>query len=151
MKKNLLLCIFVGVSLGIYLFSRYDKEELNLVSLNDKKIYVLQYGVYENKEYLNNIKPKYVYDIENNKYHIYVAMTSNKDNLEKLENYFSKQNIETYVKEKAIDYEFYDVLKQYDLLLDEAVSDSSIKTVVETVLTKYEENGLNGKNKRIAT
>lgn len=133
------------------MFSRYDKEELNLVSLNDKKIYVLQYGVYENKEYLNNIKPKYVYDIENNKYHIYVAMTSNKDNLEKLENYFSKQNIETYVKEKAIDYEFYDVLKQYDLLLDEAVSDSSIKTVVETVLTKYEENGLNGKNKRIAT
>ena len=149
MKKSVLLCLFIGVSLGIYMYSRYDQKELNLVSLTDKKIYLFQYGVYDNKNSLEKIKIKHITNLENNKYYVYVAATTKKANVEKLENYFKKQNINVYVKEIIIDYELYDVLKQYDLLLDEAETDTSIKTIIETVLTKYEEN--NGQNKRNAT
>lgn len=134
------------------MFSRYDKKELSL-ALNelDKTIYVFQYGVYENKESLNNINIKYTYEIKDNKYYVYVGMTSKKQNIEKLENYFNNKNIKTYVKEIRLDDEFYNVIKQYDLLLDEAESDESIKTIMETVIAKYEEILLNDKNKRITT
>ena len=134
------------------MFSRYDKKELSL-ALNelDKTIYVFQYGVYENKESLNNINIKYTYEIKDNKYYVYVGMTSKKQNIEKLENYFNNKNIKTYVKELRLDDEFYNVIKQYDLLLDEAESDESIKTIMETVIAKYEEILLNDKNKRITT
>ncbi len=134
------------------MFSRYDKKELSLV-LNeiDKTIYVFQYGVYENEESLKNINIKYTYEIKDNKYYVYVGMTSKKQNIAKLENYFNSQNIKAYVKEINLDDEFYNVIKQYDLLLDEAETNESIKTIMETVVAKFEEIILNDKNKRITT
>lgn len=133
------------------MFSRYNQKELNLALNDDLTIYLFQYGVYESKESLNNINIKYTYEIKDNKYYAYVGMTTKKDNIEKLENYFKSLNIETYVKEVKLDDEFYNVIKQYDLLLDEAITNDSIKTIMETVVAKFEEIILNDKNKRITT
>lgn len=150
MKKGIILCIIVGVILGTYLFSRYDKQELDFV-LNDlsKTVYVFQYGVYESKDSLKNINVKYTYELKDDKYYVYIGMTTKKSNIQKLENYFNNLNIKTYIKEIELDDEFYNVISQYDLLLDEAETNDSIKIIMETVVTKFEEIVLNDKNKRI--
>ena len=132
------------------MFSRYNQKEFNL-ALNDKKLYIFQYGVYESKDSLNNINIKYTYEVKDNKYYVYVGMTTKKENISKLEEYFKSIDINPYVKEIMLDDELYNVIKQYDLLLDEAVSDESIKTIMETVIAKFEEIVLNDKNKRITT
>lgn len=157
MKKTilwLLMCIVLGVSMGFFLYSKYDTKETELVSaevIKNENIYVLQVGVYSNKDNFKNIKINHVYEYLNDKYYVYVAMTRNKENLDKLKKYFKNQNYEVYVKEIEVNGEYALTLKQYDLLLDEALSDESIKTILETSLAKFEEIALNDKNQRITT
>lgn len=142
MKKNLFLCILIGGILGIYIFSRYNSDELELVSAtleNEKLVYALQYGVYENLENVKKIQQKNIYKKIDDKYYVYVALTLNEGNIDKLKKYFNSLNINTYVKKIEIDSSFYDVLEQYELLLNEATTNESIKTIEDTMLTKYEE------------
>jgi len=155
MKKNLYLllsCIIVGLFMGVYMFSQYDKENIENVSLTsnyiDQKIYVFQYGVYSNKNnMINNLKNiNYTYQLIDNKYYVYVGMTKNKENIEKLKKYFKSLSYNIYLKEIEVDGKFVETLEQYDLLLDEAVTNESISTILSTTLAKFEEFN---ENKRI--
>ena len=155
MKKNLYLllsCIIVGLFMGVYMFSQYDKENIENVSLSskyiDQKIYVFQYGVYSNKNnMINNLKNiNYTYQLIDNKYFVYVGMTKNKENIEKLKKYFKSLSYNIYVKEIEVDGEFVETLEQYDLLLDEAVTNESISTILSTTLAKFEEFNENKRN-----
>ena len=157
MKKTvtwILLCITIGIGMGTYLFSRYDKDKTTLVSADlilTNKIYVYQYAVYSNQENLKKLNIDYAYEFYDNKYYVYVGLTTNKDNIDKLNNYFKSINYNTYVKEIEVNNEFYETLKQYDLLLSEAVENESIKTILNTTLTKFEEVALDDENKRITS
>lgn len=143
--------------MGTYLFSQYDKKEIQSVSAIENKnytkqtIYVFQQGVYSKKENItNNLKNiNYVYEAIDNKYYVYVGMTKNKDNIDKLKKYFKKLSYDIYVKEIEINGKFAETLDQYDLLLNEAVTDESISTILKTTLAKFEELGINDKNQRI--
>lgn len=158
MKKNLyviLFCTVIGLFMGTYMFSQYDKNEIEPVSAGSKfiteTIYAFQYGVYSNKENmisnLNNIN--YVYELLDNKYYVYVGMTKNKDNIDKLKNYFKSLSYDIYVKEINVNGEFAENLGQFDLLLDEAVTNESISTILKTTLAKFEELAIDDKNQRI--
>ncbi len=131
--------------MGTYMFSQYDKKKIEKVSTGAKyinqTIYAFQYGVYSNKEnMLNNLKNvNYVYQLIDNKYYVYVGMTKNKDNIEKLKNYFKSLSYDIYVKEITVNGEFAENLSQYDLLLDEATTNESISTILKTTLAKFEE------------
>lgn len=141
--------------MGTYMFSQYDKNEIEPVSAESKyiteTIYAFQYGVYSNKENmisnLNNIN--YVYELLDNKYYVYVGMTKNKDNIDKLKNYFKSLSYDIYVKEINVNGEFAENLGQFDLLLDEAVTNESISTILKTTLAKFEELAIDDKNQRI--
>jgi len=155
MKKNLYLllsCIIVGLFMGVYMFSQYDKENIENVSLTsnyiDQKIYVFQYGVYSNKNnMINNLKNiNYTYQLIDNKYYVYVGMTKNKENIEKLKKYFKSLSYNIYLKEIEVDGKFVETLEQYDLLLDEAVTNESISTILSTTLAKFEEFNENKRN-----
>ena len=141
--------------MGTYMFSQYNKNEVEPVSAESKyinqTIYIFQYGVYSNKEnMINNLnKINYVYELLNNKYYVYVGMTKNKDNIDKLKNYFKSLSYDIYVKELEVNGEFAENLSQYDLLLNEAVTNESISTILKTTLSKFEELALNDKNQRI--
>ena len=134
------------------MFSQYDKENIENVSLSskyiDQKIYVFQYGVYSNKNnMINNLKNiNYTYQLIDNKYFVYVGMTKNKENIEKLKKYFKSLSYNIYVKEIEVDGEFVETLEQYDLLLDEAVTNESISTILSTTLAKFEEFNENKRN-----
>ena len=89
---------------------------------------------------LNNLKNvNYVYQLIDNKYYVYVGMTRNKDNIEKLKKYFKSLSYDIYVKEITVNGEFAENLSQYDLLLDEATTNESISTILKTTLAKFEE------------
>lgn len=138
--------------MGVYMFSQYDKENIENVSLTsnyiNQKIYVFQYGVYSNKNnMINNLKNiNYTYQLIDNKYYVYVGMTKNKENIEKLKKYFKSLSYNIYLKEIEVDGEFVETLKQYDLLLDEAVTNESISTILSTTLAKFEEFNENKRN-----
>lgn len=148
MKKNLyliLFCVVIGLFMGTYMFSQYDKKKIENVSTGSKyinqTIYAFQYGVYSNKEnMINNLKNiNYAYQLIDNKYYVYVGMTKNKDNIEKLKNYFNALSYNIYVKEITVNGEFAENLGQYDLLLDEATTNESISTILKTTLAVFEE------------
>ena len=134
------------------MFSQYDKENIENVSLTsnyiDQKIYVFQYGVYSNKNnMINNLKNiNYTYQLIDNKYYVYVGMTKNKENIEKLKKYFKSLSYNIYLKEIEVDGKFVETLEQYDLLLDEAVTNESISTILSTTLAKFEEFNENKRN-----
>lgn len=134
------------------MFSQYDKENIENVSLTsnymDQKIYVFQYGVYSNKNnMINNLKNiNYTYQLIDNKYYVYVGMTKNKENIEKLKKYFKSLSYNIYLKEIEVDGEFVETLEQYDLLLDEAITNESISTILSTTLAKFEEFNENKRN-----
>lgn len=138
--------------MGVYMFSQYDKENIENVSLTsnyiNQKIYVFQYGVYSNKNnMINNLKDiNYTYQLIDNKYYVYVGMTKNKENIEKLKKYFKSLSYNIYLKEIEVDGEFVETLEQYDLLLDEAITNESISTILSTTLAKFEEYNENKGN-----
>ena len=148
MKKNInlvLFCVIIGLFMGTYMFSQYDKEKIENISLTSKyinqNIYAFQYGVYSNKEnMINNLKNiKYTYQLIDNKYYVYVGMTTKKENIDKLKNYFNSLSYNTYLKEINVSGEYAEKLSQYDLLLDEATTNESISTILSTTLEIFEE------------
>lgn len=158
MKKGIFiisLCIIAGLFLGTYTFNKLENKDTKKVSANvltNQNVYAFQYGVYSNKDNLKSLEGiNYTYEYLNDKYYVYVGMTKNEKNIEKLKKYFESINYPIYVKEIEVNGEFAETLKQYDLLLDEAVQNESIKTILESVIAKYEELAINDENKRITT
>ena len=156
MKKNLILiivCLGLGIYMGYIMFDSYKKEETKPVSISSKinKLYFIQIGVYSNlgdmKQKLSNIE-NYTYTKENDLYHVYVGITKNEENKEKIKEYFNKLGYDTYVKEFEIENEnFNEVLTQYDILLKETNDEKTIATVCNQILNKYEELVVNAESK----
>lgn len=157
MKKNvfpIVLCIIVGFFMGIIMFNQYDKSEPVKVSGEVKKanesVYFFQYGVYKNKDnMLNNLTNiNYTYEFLDDKYYVYLGMTRNEGNLDKIKGYFENLKYDIYIKQIEVNGEFADTLKQYDLLLNEAETSESITTILKSIISKYEELAIDDENKR---
>lgn len=146
MKKMImpiLTALAIGIGLGVFMIRQYDdRENIKLVNLEGEKVFFLQVGVYSTEESKNehtsNLK-SYVYELKDGKYYIYVALTQNQENVEKLKGYFEKNQYNIYVKEFTItNQKFLTVLKQYDEMLKEA-DEASYLTICGQVLKEYEE------------
>ena len=145
MKKILTPIIFaiaIGLILGKVLFSQYEKK-LNPVFEEKEKIYVLQQGVYsslENVEKYTTHLDYYIVDKDNDYYRVYVAITHNKDNVEKLKKHYKSKGNDIYVRELEINsLEFFELIKQYDLLLENSSEGNEIEQIEKQVISKYEE------------
>lgn len=143
-----IIALAIGSLLGIFLFQQYDKEDIKIVDkqgpqIEMKEVYFLQVGVYSNKESMEeNISkiPYYIYQIEENKYYVYVAMTLKEENREKLKDFFIANGYNIYVKKFGISNQaFLTVLEQYDTMLEQAPDTSSYSAICGQVLAKYEE------------
>ncbi|HHX16677.1 MAG TPA: hypothetical protein GX725_02015 [Mollicutes bacterium] len=144
MKKILMPiigAIVIGLILGKVLFSQYEKK-LDPVFEEKEKIYVLQQGVYssaENVEKHTTNLDYYIVDKDNEYYRVYVAITHNKDNVEKLKQHYKSKGNDIYVRELDVkNLEFLELIKQYDLLL-ESSGDNEIEQIEKQVISKYEE------------
>lgn len=141
---TILLCLVVGFFIGKFIIDEY-KGSLNTtpVFMEKEEIYLIQFGVYSSLDSLNKNTEKltsYVYENIDGKYHVYIGVTNSESNLEKMLSYFNKKSFSTYVKTLELsDKKFIELLKQYDLLLENTNDESIMESIIKTVLSKYEE------------
>ena len=89
----------------------------------------------------------YVYNINENMYYVYVGITKNKDNANKIVNHYKKLGYETIIKEYEIsNSNFLEQLTNYDSLLLSTNDSTVISSLISQVLAKYEEVVINGEN-----
>lgn len=147
MKKYLfsvISCVLIGSIMGKIIFNQYSKNEseTKTVSSVSENAYFFQYGVYSTKENMKNAMANfssYIYIKDNDKYYVFLAITKDENNKEKLKKYFESLSYNIYIKELDINNgAFIDTLNQYDLLLKEANDSNEIKKIMDTVLEEYE-------------
>lgn len=153
MKKyliSIISCVLVGLLMGRIIFEQYKSNDTLTVSTTSisEEVYFFQTGVYSSldnmKKAMSNIN-SYAYILEDNKYYVFLAITKNEENKEKLKNYFNSLSYNIYIKKITIDNEaFLNTLNEYDKLLKDASSNSDIKKINDAVLEKYEELVNNG-------
>ena len=153
MKKyliSIISCVLVGLLMGKIIFEQYKSNDTLTVSTASisEEVYFFQTGVYSSldnmKKAMSNIN-SYAYILEDNKYYVFLAITKNEENKEKLKNYFNSLSYNIYIKKITIDNEaFLNTLNEYDKLLKDASSNSDIKKINDAVLEKYEELVNNG-------
>lgn len=146
MKKTTILyilgAILIGVFIGKYVYNGYQNETKEAFKDMNENIYLLQYGVYSSNDSMventKNLKD-YFYYIENNKYHVIIGVTMDKDLKDKIKNVNSIDN-DIYIKKVSINNdEFIESLKQYDNLIKNTEDKTTILTAEKQILSKYEE------------
>ena len=134
------IAILSGLIMGNIFYRQYEKEQhLD----NDYNSYLLQLGVYDSKEEMDiavNGVENYLVVEKDNKFYVYLGISTKKNNAEKVADVFSKEDIDVSIKKTVIDdIEFISNLEQFDILLDNASSSEDIKSINEVILSSYEE------------
>jgi len=143
MKKTIIKGIFfiiVGFFIGQILFG--DKIELIKRLQKGDTYYFLEEGVYNNYNNIqNNLNiTRRIIENKNNKYHVYIGITRDKEVLEKLKKIYKKENINISVKEKLLEsQEFKTNVEQFDLLIKKTKDSDQVLTIEEVVIANYEE------------
>ncbi len=140
--KSLILLIG-GIIVGNHLYQKINPNLLSVFNENEK-YYCLQYGVFQNKEAMQSeirdISPKLVIE-KDNKYYVYLTITGNKENAEKLKMYFENDGVTSYLKEIKIESEeFKNNVREFDILIENTNLKNEVYTIEEVVLSNYEKN-----------
>lgn len=135
------VAIILGGLSGKILYNKY--KSVSTVFDESKQLFFLQEGVYSTKESMEkntkNINPKLIIP-NNNKYHVYVGITGNYNNVSKIKKMYENKGYSIY--EKKIDVsnkEFINNIDQFDILIDSTNSDNDISTIEEVILSNYED------------
>lgn len=134
------LFLVTGLVVGNNLYSKIDPSVLSTFK-ESNEFFLLQEGIYNDKESMQNqtrdINPK-VYEIKDDKYYVYVGITSNKDIAEKLKEIYKKNNIDVYIKNiKIKDKDFINNLNQFDILIESTNNPNEVLTIEEVVLSGF--------------
>lgn len=137
----MVVAILLGAICGKLLFNKY--QDTALVFKEGEKLYFLQEGVYDSYESVTNntksITPKAVIE-ENNKYHVYVGISTEKNVISKLKSIYEDKGYQLYEKEIEVqNKEFVENMKQYDVLAKTCDEAKDLLTIEEVVLSNYEE------------
>ena len=144
MLKKFLMGVVIAIVLGLVggniLYKQYEKAQNINVDYNS---YLLQLGIYDSYEEALKKVPKignYAIVESDNKYYVYLGISTKKDNAKKVANVFLDEDIDVAIKKTVIDnVEFMSNLEQYDVLLDNANSKEDIMSINEDILSSYEE------------
>ena len=143
MKKGFIIPLFISIVLGFVsaqiIYSEYKKKDEE-VKYNT---YILQSGVYTSTERMDedlvNLD-KYLVVNENDKYYVYLAMTTEEVIANRLKNIYEEKGIDIYIKKVNINnIEFVSNLEQYDILLSGSTDNDSLMAINEVVLSSYED------------
>ena len=141
MKNKLIIALILiisGIIVGNNLYSKVDFKLLKTFKENND-FYLLQLGTYDSKEDMQrdtrDINPK-VYEIKNNKYYVYVGISSNINNINKIKDIYSEEELTTKVI-NIKDEEFIANLRQFDILIDNTNNKDEVLTIEEVVLSSF--------------
>ena len=143
MKKNLMIPLVISIILGFIsaqiVYSTYRKN-LEESSYN---AYIIQIGSYNNEDSLDETfenEEDYLIVEEDGKYNVYVGITTDLVNANKIKNLYQNKNIETYIKPTVINnVECVNNLEQYDILISEVDSEENIISISDVIFSSYEE------------
>ena len=119
MRKNVIIVICLGIIIGYVfgniIFNNYEGKEY---IESDGNIYYVQYGVYtteeaakENSQKLDNYK---IVELDD-KYYIYLGVTTSYNTALQIQNFYKEKNIYTYIRSDYVNNsETLDILKQFD-------------------------------------
>ena len=117
-KKNIgviMMAVLLAYFFSKIIFSSYESEQVMISSGN---IYLLQYGSYINKEVMNeNIEKldNYIIYEHDDKYYVYLGAYTNIETAKKMQKYFEKNNIYTYIKNDYLsNLDIVDKITRYD-------------------------------------
>lgn len=146
MKKyiiTIIVSLVIGFLLSNYMLKKYDDKARLLPTFGsiEEQVYLIQQGVYSSmdsmKEHTSQISD-YIYTTIDGMYYVYIGLTLDKDNTNKLQNYYKNKGIDTIVKTTTIkDKDYIETLKSYDKVLKETNDNETIKEVNKQVLSKY--------------
>lgn len=138
------VCISFGIAIGFYLLNGYeDKENIKLANLSSEELIFFKYKEYntedEMKKDVMNLN-SYIYTKENDKYHVYLAITKNEKNISKIKGFFEKKGYVISEEKIMVSNEhFLKQIENYDLLLQNTDKEEVIEAIISGVLEKYEE------------
>ena len=142
------MALIVGFFLSYAFINQYSDYKGIKVSNGGDELYFIQYGVYSSLESMeeNTISlQNYVYNIDDSKYFVYVGITKDADNKEKILKYFKDLGYAVVVKKYSItNKKFLELLDNYDKTLKSTDDKTAISSIINQVLIKYEEVVING-------
>lgn len=151
MKKNIkaiLISLVIGFFLSYFILTRYKSFKGITVSNIGEEYYFLANGKYSSKEQMEEAGidlENYVYRKDGVNYYMYVGITKNKDNAEKIKKYYGSKNISIEIKEFYISNKrFSEAISNLDNILINTTDEVVITEIINQGLDKYEEIILNG-------
>lgn len=148
MKKYLLtiiISLLVGFLLSFYMLKEY--ESVNIIPVFNVKetAYLVQQGVYSSMESMQENTSHltdYIYSVIDNMYYVYIGISLESDNVNKIQEYYKNKDIKTIIKTTTIsDNDLINSLRQYDMVLKETNEEETIKEIIKQTLSKYKEEG----------
>ena len=135
----MIVAIVLGFVSAQIVYSTYR----NNLSSSSYNAYLLQIASFENVDSISSDMKNntdYLIVNENNMYNVYVGITTDLSNANKIKNIYEKKDIEVYIKPTVINnIEFVSNLEQYDLLISEVENDDNLISISDVVLSSYEE------------
>ena len=145
MKKNIIIVIILGSLIGFLfgnlLFKNYEGIEY---MDEDGNIYYVQYGVYtSNEAAINNASKLNNYKIIelDDKYYVYLGVTTDYDLAVKIQNMYKEKDIYTYIRSDYVsNSETLELLKQFDDKLKDKENEEEIESVMQEIFENQELN-----------
>ena len=151
MKKYLftfLLAIVIGFFLSSFFINQYNSYTGIKVSGIGEELYFVQYGVFSSVESMEKetiALQNYVYNINEYMYYVYVGITKNSDNANKIVDYYKNLGYETIIKKYEVtNTKFLEELNNFDNILKETDDKTAIASLINETLIKYEEVVISG-------
>lgn len=137
MLLSISLSVVLGYLCGIIVYKVYENG--NYEAINSNKVYLLQSGAYStiNNMKLNNNTNNYVYYTDSGLYKTIIALTKDKENIDKIKNSYGIDLVinEYFIKDDTIN----NKIKEYDLKLKETNNKEEIINIVDNMLLTYKE------------
>ncbi|MBQ9318874.1 MAG: hypothetical protein IJR82_04520 [Bacilli bacterium] len=150
MKKYLLIItvsLIVGFLMSNYFLKQYDEYKGIKVYNNGELLYFIEYGEFNSYEELesNTINlENYIYQIDNNKYYVYIGITKNNEVLDKMRTYFQNLNYNVKTKEFYVTNDkFIKAIENNDAVLLLTSDNVVIGEIISQGLDTYEEVVIN--------
>lgn len=146
MKKYLITIIIslvIGFFMSQFLLKQYNDYQGIKVYNEGELFYFMQYGIFDNDKEMdaNTINlENYIYQVNNDKYYVYVGISKNLEITNKVITYFKKMGYDIIIKEFYItNKEFSSKIDNYDKILNLTEDDIVIGEIMAQTLNSYEE------------
>ena len=134
---TIFLSVFCGFVCGRLMFNIYEDKGSSILDSN--VIYLLQDSSYSDYETMkaSGVSANYIYYEEDGKYNMVVAMTKNKNNIEKIKEVYGKdlKVTEYLLSDDSIN----DMIDEYDIKLEATTDGEEIKKIIIDMINIYKD------------